>query len=188
MRAQAQPSSPAAFGGVDELLETVPPVDPAQGFFMHRFQPELEPEVRAAGNIGDEIEHVVAHAVGTRGDGEADHARHLQRLPVESLQLTERPIGVAVALEIGDKVFRSVALSQRLDSLLQLLAHGHARAVGPRGMAGVVAVGASPHGDAPVPVRTGEVHSQADLVNAAVKSFFEDVVEGVVAPAAPCFF
>src|SRR5262249_53973974 len=135
--------------------------------------------------LREEIEHLVGHAVGPRRDRQPGDAGKVERLAVEARQFFRRPVGVGVALEIGDEFLRAVAARERRRALRELLGDGSSGAEALRRVARVVAVDAAAHGDAAVAVGTGEIHADADLVNARVKSILERPVERVVALAAP---
>jgi len=85
MGAEAESSYSASLHRIDEFSQAVTPIDPLKRFVMHRFQPEFQPDVGVARDIGDEIQDVIGHAVGTSGDGKADDTRKVESLSVKLL-------------------------------------------------------------------------------------------------------
>ncbi len=161
--------------GIDELGKTVGPVDPRKSLVVHRLQPVFNRDVRPLRILLKQVEDGIRNTIRSGPDYEADNVLDSERLVEKLGEDFDWSVGVGVALEVGEKLFRLVPPAEKSLPLLELLGD----AQGPDGrMAGsLMTEDAATKRLRAVKIRAGKVGIQRDLVNATAESLLQKTPE-----------
>ena len=96
----------------------------------------------------------------------------VQGFAIKLFELRDRTVGIRVTLKIGNELFGSMTSLNRRRAALKLLRHRSARLIVLRRVTGIVAVDASPDGQGSIPIWTGEVQPETNLVDPCIESIF----------------
>jgi len=124
---------------------------------VHGLKTQFEPKIRVPGQVAEQIEDIVGHAIRPRCDGESDDAGKFEGFAIESFQFQRRLVGIRVALEVGNEFFRFVAFLDGDGALFELCCDRSPGTIVLRRVARVVAINTSADRDRAVAVGAGEI-------------------------------
>ncbi len=83
-------------------------------------QAVLDHEPGPLGQLGQEVQDLIAHAIRPGADGQADHLGMGEGVVIGPSKPVDRPVGVGAGLEIGDEPVGPVAAIQPADRVVDL--------------------------------------------------------------------
>ena len=176
---------PAAAGhAIEKGIVVVAAVHPVERAVVDGLQAIFDGKIGATADFAQQIQNVVADAVGPGADSQADDGGMCQRFFIDFAQPGQGGIGVRGGLKIGQEARRvAVAAAQPADALVDLLADRLARQSAAGAEAAVVAESAAAGGDGAVDVGAGEMRVDAHFLDPAAKRAAQKAVVAGVAQA-----
>ena len=91
---------------------------------MDGLQSILNDQPSAAGQFGQQVQNLVAHAIGPGADDQANHLGMRNGLFVSPPKPVDGPIGVGAGLEVGQELVCMAAFGQAANSQFDLVGDG----------------------------------------------------------------
>ena len=158
-------------------FEVVPPVYPFQGFVVTGLDTIFKNYDIVFRKGSEPVKFLLVDAIRSGADNESYDRRMRKCLLVFEFQFIERTVRVRVGLEISQVMFDSgVAPAMEFYSFINLLQEGFPWSAVAGMESGIVAIGAPPGTDCPVPVGAGEPGVQHQLLKPL--AIFEAVASG----------
>ena len=158
---------------LSRLIEEMAPVDEPQRVVVRRLHTILHHHIFPLGQLGEVVQQIVRHAVGTRAKDQSIHKRVGESLLVFGDETGSLSVRVRVRLEIGQIAHGLIFSAKKGDALFDLLGDAMRREAIIRVERTVVTIRASSRRDGSVAVWTREPSIDGNLLHFMGEKFHQ---------------